>query len=148
MSITQASVLHALHESFPPRVLHGVITPHECDECAAIRRALEGHSWQDIPNTFAEEFSGSLPLLSPDAYNAYLPIWLRAAVEHPGGEAAAMVPINLSSEPSKIGFTPSQCKALIATVEFITANNWCGPDDPVNLGHVFAVRAEWGGSVA
>jgi hypothetical protein len=148
VSAIQTSVLRALRESFPPRVVQGVITPHECDECAAIRRVLEGHSWHEISNDFAETFSGSLPLLSPDAYNAYLPIWLTAAIEHPDGEAAAMVPINLADKPSKIGFTPSQCAALIAVVEFVAANNWCGPDDPVNIKHVSAVRAEWGGSVA
>ena len=148
MSDTQASVLRELCESFPPRVVEGVITPHECNECIAIRQTLEGHSWQEIPNTFAEEFSGSLPLLSPDAYNAYLPIWLRAAVEHPDGEAAAMVPINLSDKPSKIGFTPSQCRALIAVVEFVANHNWCGADDPDNLRYVAAVRAEWSSGVA
>lgn len=148
MSATRASVLDALHKSFPPRIVGGIITPHECDECIAIRRALEGRSWHEIPNAFAEKFSGSLPLLSPDAYNAYLPIWLRAAVEDPDGEAAAMVPINLSDAPSKTGFTPSQRSALIAVVEFIANHNWCGPDDPDNVKYVSAVRAEWGSSAA
>jgi len=92
---------------------------------------LDGHSWQEIPNTFAEEFSGSLPLLSPDAYNAYLPIWLRAAVENPDGEAAAMVSINLMNKPSKIGFTPTQALAIVLSVKFIAANNWRGSMIPL-----------------
>jgi hypothetical protein len=91
----------------------------------------------------AEQFSGGLPLLSPDAYNAYLPIWLRAAVEDPNGNAAGIVAINLSGEPSKVGFTSAQAESLIAAVEFVANNNWCGPDDPVNLERVSAVKAEW-----
>ena len=59
-----------------------------------------------------------------------------------------MVPINLTSGPSKVGFTQSQCVAVVAVVDFIAANNWCGPDDPVNIKHLSAVRAEWGSGVA
>lgn len=59
-----------------------------------------------------------------------------------------MVSINLMSEPIKTGFTPSQALAIVSSVEFIAANNCWGVDDPVNLEHVAAVRAEWGNSVA
>lgn len=148
MSSTSAQILRDLREAFPGRVVKGVITPHECEECAAIRAALSGRTWNEVPNDFAEECSGSLPLLSPDAYNAYLPIWLRAAVESPHGEAATMVPINLSSEPSHEGFTPAQARVLIAVAEFIAENSLWGPDDESNLEHRAAVKAEWGGHAA
>lgn len=143
-SSTAAQLLRDLHEAFPQRVVGGVITPHECEECAAVRAGLSGRAWGEVPNEFAEEFSGSLPLLSPEAYNAYLPVWLRAAVESPSGEAATMVPINLSSEPSHQGFTPAQARTLIAVVEFIAQNSFWGPEDESNLAHLAAVRAEWG----
>ena len=148
MTSELAPVLEALYAAFPPRVVLGVITPHECEECAAIRQSLEGRTWHEISNAFAEEFSGSLPLLSPEAYNAFLPVWLRAAVEQPDSLAAAMVSINLGNEPSKFAFTPSQASALIAAVEFVAANNLWGAADEGNVEHLAAVRAQWSGGVA
>ena len=95
------------------------------------------------PCVAAEEFSGSLPLLSPDAYNAYLPVWLRAAIHNPDGEAAAMVAINLSSEPSQEGFTSAQAETLVAAVEYVASKSIWGPDDEANLEHLAAARAIW-----
>jgi hypothetical protein len=148
MPSSATQILRDLHDAFPQRVVEGVITPHECEECAAIRAALSGHAWGEVPSEFAEEFSGSLPLLSPEAYNAYLPVWLRAAVESPRGEAATMVPINLSNEPSHEGFTPTQARALVAVVEFIAENSFWGAEDESNVKHLAAVKAEWGGHAA
>src|SRR5205085_7140035 len=91
-----AEVQRELLEAFPQRVVSGVITPHECSECVAIRKMLAGKTWSEIPDTFAEEFCGSLPLLSPDAYNAYLPVWLRSAVRDPDGQAGRCILFNLS----------------------------------------------------
>jgi hypothetical protein len=143
MSRTASQLIDELNSAFPQRIVEGVITPHDCEECSVIRAALAGRTWGDVPNEFAEEFSGSLPLLSPDAYNAYLPIWLRAAVEIPDGEAATMVPINLSSEPSQEGFTPAQARALVRVVEFVAASNYWGADDEANVEHLAAVKATW-----
>ena len=148
MPDTGTQIIEALNAAFPQRIVEGVITPHECEECSAIRSTLAGRTWGEVPNEFAEEFSGSLPLLSPDAYNAYLPIWLRAAVEVPAGEAATMVPINLSNEPSRDGFTSAQARALVAVAEFLAANNYWGPEDPSNAEHLAAVKAMWEDLVA
>lgn len=148
MALELEAVLEALYTAFSPRVVQGVITPHECEECAAMRQSLEGRTWHEIPNSFAEEFSGNLPLLSPDAYNAFLPVWLRAAVEQPDGDAAAMVSINLGDEPSKFAFTAAQAAALVQAVEFVAANNLWGTDDQGNVEHVAAVRAQWSNGVA
>jgi hypothetical protein len=97
-----------LREAFPARTVTGVITPHECPECDAMRQRLTRATWADVPDEFAEEFADSLPLLSPDAYNAFLPIWLRCAARNPSGEAAIMVLINVADEPHTEGFTPLQ----------------------------------------
>jgi hypothetical protein len=141
--MTAPEVLVLLHAAFPARAVCGVIAPHECEECDAISAVLSGRTWAEVPNAFAEQYSDSLPLLSADAYNAYLPVWLRAAIEAPDGEAAGMVPINLSNSPRKEGFTPSQMDAIVAVVEYVARSNIYGPDDPVNAEHVAAVRAEW-----
>ncbi len=143
MQNAAASVIEALERAFPQRVALEEITRHDCDECAAIRRGLTGRTWGEVPNAFAEAFYDSLPLLSADAYNAYLAVWLRASVENPDGDAASMLSINLSHEPSQAGFTPAQAGALIAAVEFVASNNLWGAEDPGNVEHVAAVRAAW-----
>jgi hypothetical protein len=148
MHRSAAEVTETLFEAFPQRVIRGVITPHECEECSAIRTGLAGLTWRQVPDAFAEKFAGSLPLLSPDAYNAYLPVWLRAAVNDPNGEAASMIAINLSNEPSREGFTRSQAEALIAAVEYVASNNIWGAEDECNVERLAAVRASWSEGVA
>ena len=141
-------MIEALEQAFPQRVALEEITRHDCDECAAIRHGLAGRTWGEVPNAFAEEFYDSLPLLSPDAYNAYLAVWLRASVENPDGDAADMVAINLSHKPSQAAFTPAQARALIAAVEFVASNNLWGAEDPSNVEHTAAVRATWASVIA
>lgn len=109
MSAAAFQVLEQLQAAFPRRAVAGVITPHDCDECSAMRERLEGKTWDEVPDKFANDFAGCLPLLSPEAYNAYLPIWLRAAVSNPDGEAASMIAINLfkRTEPRRFYQCPS-----------------------------------------
>jgi hypothetical protein len=45
-----------LRAAFPLRTIAGVITPHECPECDAIRKRLAQKTWADVPDGFAEEF--------------------------------------------------------------------------------------------
>jgi hypothetical protein len=142
-SFTCDQLIEALKSAFPQRVVQGVITPHDCEECSALRLRLAGRSWNEIPNEVVEEFADGLPLLSPDAYNAYLPVWLRSAIENPDGDAAGMVPINLSSQQSKEGFTPAQARVLIAVVEFIANHCIFGAGDPVNIEKIAQVKATW-----
>jgi hypothetical protein len=148
MSPAALQVLQQLESAFPERAVIGVITPHECDECSSMRMQLEGKTWCEVANEFAEEFAGSLPLLTSDAYNAYLPVWLRAAVVNPDGESANMIPINLANEPSHASFTAAQVAALTAVVEYVTNNNRWGAEDPTNVEAIKAVKAEWGDGAA
>lgn len=143
MTLRREDLLQALRAAFPARVVRHAITSHECAECAAIQKALRGQTWHAIPSDFAETFSGSLPLLSPDAYNAFLPVWLRAAIEQPDSEAAAMVTINVGHAPSKFAFTSAQATVVVDTVEYVARNNMWGADDDGNVQLVAAVRAQW-----
>jgi hypothetical protein len=142
------TVIAALNSAFPQRCPEGAVAPHGCEECVGIRSGLAGRTWGEVPDEFAEEFCDGLPLLSPDAYNAYLPVWLRAAVRDPRGEAAMMVGINLSENPSKVGFTVAQATALVDAVEYITQHNAWGADDPGNIEIVAAVKARWSSHAA
>ena len=143
MSHTMLEIERMLEAAFVQRIVVGVITSHDCEECLAIRQGLAGKKWAEVPNAFAETFSDCLALLSPDAFNAYLPVWLRAAIHKPDGEAATMVAINLSNTPSQAGFTPAQAQALIAAVEYLVSHSFWGADDLSHTEHLEAVKAIW-----
>jgi hypothetical protein len=141
--MTEHHVEQKLRAAFPPRTVAGVITPHECPECDAIRKRLAQQTWADVPDGSAEEFSGSLPLLSPDPYNAYLPIWLRCALRNPDGGVAQMVLINVADNPHTEGFTASQAAVIVEVARVVTSTNWWGVDDEVNVKTLAAVEAFW-----
>jgi hypothetical protein len=136
-------VMEALNAAFPQRLPQGSVAPHDCEECASIRLGLAELTWGEVPNEFAEEFYDALPLLSPDAYNAYLPVWLRAAMANPDGNVGSFVGINLSSEPSKAGFNAAQASVLVAVVEYVASKNLWGAEDASNVETVAAVKAKW-----
>jgi hypothetical protein len=128
---------------FPQRLVSGVIAPHECEECSALREHLAPRTWSEVTDDFTEQYSGSLPLLSPDAYNAYLPAWLRAALHKPDGDVAGIILINLADEPPMKHFTQAQARALIRAARiFVTINPW-GLDDPANVEGLAKVERVW-----
>ena len=138
----------ALVQAFPARVVEGPIAPHECDECAAIRAALTGRTWIEVPDSVAEEFSGSLPLLTEDAYNAYLPVWLRAALNDSSCEAASMLLINLADEPPTTKFSREQARTILLVARTVVQQNYWGPEDEGNLINLRAIEAAWGAESA
>ena len=139
---------HRLLEAFPSHAVTGVIAPHECEECSALRERLSQSGWESIPDSFVEEYSGSLPLLSPEAYNAYLPAWLRAAVRNPDGGVVGILLTNLADEPPMLHFTAAQAATILDVARFVVHNNYWGPDDPVNITSLSAVERVWSGACA
>ena len=87
---------------------------------------------------------GVLPLLSKEAYRAFLPAWLLAGVREPDGPNAAMLMVNLRSDPVTEGFTPDQAAGIIQAARFISENSAFGPKDPVHVESVAAVQRAWG----
>ena len=133
-----------LREAFPKRKVMGEIAPHDCEECRELRRQLETVTWASVPNAFVEANAGALPLLTQAAYVAFLPAWLLQAVREPSEEVAAMLLVNLRHEPQTEGFTPLQASAIIDVAHFITEHGFWGPDDPVNVDSLAAIKAAWG----
>jgi hypothetical protein len=132
-----------LHAAFPERVVLGTIAPHECEECDALRQQLEHITWSAVPSEFLKSNEGALPLLSQEAYVAFLPAWLRQALREPDGEVASMLLINLRHEPQVSGFTAEQASVIIAVARFVATSNYWGPDDPVNIESLAAIEVAW-----
>ena len=138
----------SLHAAFPERPVSGVIAPHDCDECNALRKQLEGSTWSSLPSAFISANEGALPLLSQEAYVAFLPAWLRQAVQEPDGEVASMLLVNLAHEPQTTGFTAEQASVIIHVARFIVSSNYWGSGDPGNAKALAAIEAAWNGVAA
>jgi hypothetical protein len=91
----------------------------------------------------ASPLSGSFPLLSPDAYNAYLPIRLRCALHNLDGDAAMMVLINVANNPHTEGFTGSQAAVIVEVARVVTTTNCWRVDNEVSVKNLAAVEAFW-----
>src|SRR5687768_10977159 len=115
--------------AFPERIVLGTIAPHQCEECNALRLQLQRITWSAVPSEFVKSNEGALPLLSQEAYVAFLPAWLRQALREPAGEVASMLLVNLRHEPQTSGFTAEQASVIVEVARFIATTNYWGPDD-------------------
>jgi hypothetical protein len=137
------TMVKMLFNAFPQRVVRGTVAPHECEECWGLRDQLTGVTWQDVPGTFVNANDGALPLLSHEAYVAFLPAWLRQAVLDPSGPAASMVLINLHHKPDVSGFTRRQAKVIMEVARFVAHNSIWGPHDPGNVESLAEIERVW-----
>ena len=141
---TAESLIEQLLRVFPQRQIDGPAAPHGCEECTAISAVLDSSTWPDLTSEFLETNAGALPLLTQDAYRAFLAAWLREGVLQPDSEVAAMVLINLGSEPDTTGFTRAEAGAIIDAAKYIGRSNFWGcRDDPMNAERVAAVEQVW-----
>jgi hypothetical protein len=140
--LTSSEIENLLLHAFPQRTVDGEIALHDCEECTALRAELTGVTWVEIPTDFIHSNDGALPLLSRQAYIAFLPAWLRVGLREPDGPNAGMLLVNLR-EADTNGFTPQQAHAIVEFVAFITSHNIFGPQDPVNSQSLAMVRQLW-----
>jgi hypothetical protein len=70
---TQTELEQQLFAAFPPKRVVGPIASHDCEECDTLRKQLGTATWPDVPGDFIEANDGVLPLLTHDAYLAFLP---------------------------------------------------------------------------
>ena len=101
----------------------------ECDECAGIRWGLQGRTPSLIPPYVLEYHSGALPLLFPEAFHYFVPMYMCYAVEHPDSEVAFFTRQNLGeSNYDEFDlkrfclFTIQQQEAVVAFLEFLKAH--------------------------
>ncbi len=137
-------LVSALRNAFPVRKFSGNAAPHDCANCSAIRNGLHGLSWPEVPAAFILEHSGDLPLLSREAYLAFLPAWLQEAIEHPDGDVPPLLMVNLRNATNISQFTLAQASVVIEVAKWVAANDGFGSNDPVNVDSLTMIEAIWG----
>ncbi len=140
---TTEAIERMLFSAFPQRTVQGVIAAHECEECSALCEQLSGVTWQDVPGEFIQLNDDVLPLLSHDAYLAFLPAWLRQGLLDPGGPVAGMLLVNLRQAPDTSGFTRDQAAVVNEVARFIADSNVFGAEDPVNVDSFSEIERVW-----
>ena len=133
-----------LREAFPEQQITGAIAPHDCEDCYALRAMLGSSTWSSVPPEFVRANDDALPLLTHEAYRAALPAWLLEGIRQPKDAVADMLLVNLRQQRQTDGFTPLQASTIIDIARYITANNFWGPVDPVNVDALAAIKAVWG----
>jgi hypothetical protein len=132
-----------LFEAFPQRVVENVREGCNCDECRALKTQLKGITWKDVPREFIRRNDGALPLLSHDAYLAFLPAWLRQGILEPDGPNARMLLVNLQHEPDTRGFTSQQAAAIIEAAQFMVMSNKFWMEEPENMEDIAEIKRVW-----
>jgi len=66
--------------AFPVTQFDGPITSCDCEECTGIREELRHKRWDEVPVTFLD-LTCSPTLLTPEAFNAFLPAYLLRALD-------------------------------------------------------------------
>jgi hypothetical protein len=112
----------------------------ECDE---LRHALKGKSWREVDDAFLLDNDGCLPLLTPEAYRAFLPAWFTSALRDPEGGPATMALINMESSTLHSEFTKTQRNALLACVRYVHEGDPFAQQDPVCIARVQAIETNW-----
>ena len=106
------------------------IAPHECDECYKIRDDFFGRAWDKMDSITLEYHHDSLPLLSPKAFQYYLPAYLLSKLKDTSSIAADMLEYSLCPyddksekfifERKKV-FTSKQKQVIVQFLEYFKA---------------------------
>jgi hypothetical protein len=138
------TIVETLIRVFPRRAFEGRVAPHDCPVCRELQGQLTGITWPDVPAAFIRDRPDVLPLLTPEAYHAFLPAWLHQGLIEPEGEVAGMLLVNLACHPEPSGFTVEQRKAVLGVARFLVENDGWGPEDPENVKSSAAIERTWG----
>lgn len=144
MSRQKELIAHLL-DAFPPKAFSGEVASHNCAECQEIRATLGGASWWSVPAAFIQKHSDHLPLLTQQAYKAFLPAWMCEAVSQPSGETAALLLGNLMEGAFASYFSQQESYAVVQVAKWIAEKNGFGTEDPANMEAVTTIRQKWEG---
>lgn len=79
-------IRNSILEAFPEGPFVGRVTPADeisgehFEEERDLYREFYGKTWTEIPSSIIHSYAYSLPLLTEEAFVAFLPAWLRAAL--------------------------------------------------------------------
>jgi hypothetical protein len=88
-----ATLRQTITLAFPPVVFRGGITPmdgearaDEIDDDLDLRDNLRNRAWNEVAAAVIARHAGDLPLLTPEAFAAFLPAWLMRSLENLSGD--------------------------------------------------------------
>jgi len=143
MTTSRDFALAELLRVFPQVLVRGRAAQHVCAECNDICDHLAQRTWAQVTREFLSSNCDVLPLLSPEAYSAYLAAWLREALLCPDEGVATMVLINLGSSPPVSGFNAEQARVIISAAREIASGSIWGPDDEATERSIAAIEETW-----
>ena len=91
--VAVAALQQAITLAFPPTVFQGLVTSadneewaEEIDDDLDLRDNLQSHTWNEIAVEVIDRQAGGLPLLTPEAFAAFIPAWLMRSLDGFSGE--------------------------------------------------------------
>lgn len=78
--MTAQELRDQIRQAFPAAPFDGSITICDCDECTHLRKELTHKRWDEISNAFLD-LTCSPVLLTPEAFNAFLPAYMLRALD-------------------------------------------------------------------
>jgi len=140
--IHRERLVQTLEATFPAHICTGSVAPHDCLECSDIRRALDGRSWLEVPDSYIRDNCDILPLLSTEARQAFLPAWLRHALLQPTEGVAGMMLVHLALQPPSGLFTGEQIRVVLEAAVWLSGNDGYGMDQ-VAVDTLADIRRIW-----
>jgi hypothetical protein len=112
-----AVLRESIRRAFPADTYTRRVTPHDDELSSELRedqaileedqdlfRAFKGRNWTEVPKQFLESLPDGLPLLTDEAFVAFLPAWLVCSLENIDGENEVrnFVVYNFSPRPEMV----------------------------------------------
>jgi len=138
-----ADLSKKLERVFPPERFRRLVAAHDCEECDAIRATFSHKAWTDVLDAELDAHDGVLPLLTPEAYCAFLPAWIRRGLWEPDGGVATMALINMESSEHVDRFTPLQRTVLLECVQHIHQSDPFRVQDEESLRELESIQQRW-----
>ena len=111
--------LNSLNKVFPKFKVSGEVAHHDCAECANLEKDLKDKAWSDLENDFLKENYDALPLLSSEAFSAFVPAWLRYSLTNPYDEVSEYLFIHLGNMPKTCRFSREQARVILEIVDYL-----------------------------